>query len=123
MAPTIGAVSCDIINGGVSGPSTRARQWETPGVDGRGVQKLGLTPGRFQFSAIKWGSLSTVRTWASDIEALKNESVVTIEDSRGTSHANCVIGFASPTIPKSVLHEGSSQYRSVIQISGHIRIV
>jgi len=121
MATSVGSVTCDLIDGTYSGPSTRARIWETPGVDGVGVMKLGQTSGRFQFQCIEFDSLSSLQTWADNIEALRNEAVYTITDSSGTAHTKCLIEDVSALATKAVIYLGASTFMGTLTISGHIR--
>jgi len=121
MATSVDSVGCDLIDGTDSGQTTRARLWETPGVDGVGVMKLGQTAGRFQFQCIEFDSLSNLRTWRDNIEALRNEGSYTITDSSGIAHSKCVIENVSELNTKAVIEAGSSKFMGVLIIAGHLR--
>lgn len=121
MATSVDSIGCDIIDGADTKQSTRARIWETPGVDGVAVMKLGQTAGRFQFTCIEFDTLSTLRTWRDNITALKNEGSYTITDSSGIAHASCVIEMVSELKTKAVIESGSSKFMGMLTIAGHIR--
>lgn len=118
----INSIACDIIDGPYTGAKTRARQWETEGIDGRAVMSLGKTPGRFAFRCVKIASTAAdINTWRVSIEALQNESSYTIVDSSSISHSDCVIETVSEVSPAAI-NDGSSKFIGTIQITGHFRI-
>ncbi len=100
---TVGAVFCDFLHGSASQPQARIQTWETPGIDGLNAQTLGLGPGPFEYRAVRYGSLSTIVQWISDIAGTAG-SFVTIVDDHGTSISNAFIESVVVTEKKGIYY-------------------
>ena len=110
---TIGTQNFDIMRGRPQGVKSRLDVWDVPGLDGFGLQTLGLGDSAFELSTVAYVADSSA---ADDLiyncEALQG-TVTTIVDDWGVTWANAAIrkvdtNFPGSKIPVSPMADGST---------------
>ena len=101
----IGEVSCSFVRGVSPGLRPRVRIWSTPGQSGYGAITMASGNADFRFVAVFYGTAAAAETWKANILALIATSV-TITDSEGLSHTNCLIQSADPSPPTGAIQTG-----------------
>lgn len=92
MMPTIGSVTCTFVHGSIpSALSKRVEVWQTPGVDGYGVQLHGQGDGDFELRAVYRGSSAAdVAAWHGNLLGLKG-TLVTVSNDVGVSCSALIV--------------------------------
>ena len=112
---SIGGVSCSFVRGSASPLKTQLAVWRVPGLNGYGAMDVGSGDAPFQFTAVKYGSLSTVESWATQIALLQGQ-VISITDDHGTVHPNLLLVGVSP--PARTAESGNGGVRGEIMVQG-----
>jgi len=108
-------IACDILRGNFRPLVERLDIYNTPGVNGYGVQKLGKKDSPFIFKAIKYGSEATVETFATNIAALQGQ-ICTFEDDWGQVRVRMLV--AETSIPEKRPEIGNGGAKTSIDLAG-----
>ena len=117
MAASAGGVSCDLVQGTVSGATEGVKSWRREGVNGTAAKKTAQESGVFIFLLTKLDTDANVETWQTSIEALRATQITVVDDD-AISHTTCLVMNVSE-MTKMDIYDGAKKKAATITISGH----
>lgn len=115
--PTIGGVTCSLVNIKYQAPTEQLDLWTIPGVDGTGVQKLGSRGRPFTAVGVLYDTNTNILTWFAAIEALQGGNPIVVVDDIPNTFSNLRVTSVERIGPVRIVGEGTT-HRAEIVVKG-----